>query len=84
MTQDQLYRLTFTETKDVFTGMPADPNATPWPRPDIPMPCTAGYFYHKHGESIWYECKLSGNYTEMESPFFEIVTNEIEDLDLGV
>lgn len=84
MTQDQLYRLTFSANKDVFTGMPADPNATPWPRPDLPMPCVAGKFYHNQNESIWYECKLSGNYTEMESPFFEIVTNEIEDLDLGV
>ena len=80
MTQNQLYRLTFSANKDVFTGMPADPNASPCTRPDIFMPCTAGKFYHNQNESVWYECKLSGSYTVMEAPFFEEVTEEIEDI----
>lgn len=76
MTQAEInavvYRLSFDENRLVFTGSPADPERTP-PKPPFTMNCFAGKFYRNPNEELWYECKVSGSYTEMAAPYFEAI-----------
>lgn len=69
MTDEQNYALTFQENKVVFTGEPANP-----PMPDLFMTCYAGKFYKLPFEQVWYECLVSGSYTEIDDVNFSEVT----------